>query len=270
LLKNWLIGVLKNPIGKWSKTGIMVYESKVTMGATIEYMAGYYMIQSASSFIPCIVLRPQEKEIVADITAAPGGKTSYLGAIMKNSGIIFANEVNKQRVKMLENNIQRMGVTNTIICNYDGIDLSRYIGLYSTDRVLLDVPCSGTGITSKDPRTKINKSKNYILKCTQMQKRLIIDAIDLVNANSKTGGFIVYSTCSIMVEENESIINYALTKRDVRVVSCHLEFGRPGFTKYRGLHFHPSLEQSRRFYPHIHNIDGFFVCKLKKISNSLP
>jgi len=262
-------GVNLEPIGKWSKVGLQIFDSPVPIGATPEYLAGHYMLQAASSFLPVMALAPQENERILDMCSAPGGKTSYISALIKNTGCVFANDANKDRIKAVIANIHRLGIKNAVVCNYDGREFPNVIGGF--DRVLLDAPCSGTGVIAKDPSVKVNKSEQDFQMVTQIQKELLLSAIDSVDANSKTGGYIVYSTCSITVEEDEEVVNYALRKRpNVKLVPTGLDFGKEGFTSFRGKTFNPSLKLTRRYYPHTHNMDGFYVSKFKKFSNKIP
>ncbi|KAK3074630.1 rRNA (cytosine-C5-)-methyltransferase nop2 [Teratosphaeriaceae sp. CCFEE 6253] len=256
-------GVSLEPVGKWSKVGLQIYESQVPLGATPEYLAGQYILQAASSFLPVMALAPQEHERVLDMAAAPGGKTTHMAALMKNTGCVFANDASKDRARGLIGNIHRLGVKNTIVCNYSALEFPRVMGGF--DRVLLDAPCSGTGVIAKDASVKTNKSSDDFLRLPHLQKQLLLAAIDSVDHASKTGGYIVYSTCSVTVEENEQVVQYALNKRpNVRLVSTGLVFGREGFTKYMSKRFHPSMKETRRYYPHAFNVDGFFVAKFKK------
>ncbi|KAM0553866.1 hypothetical protein ACHAPJ_007212 [Fusarium lateritium] len=257
-------GVTLEPVGKWSKVGLQVFESNVPLGATPEYLAGHYILQAASSFLPCMALDPQENERVLDMAAAPGGKTTYMAAMMKNTGIVVANDPNKARAKGLIGNIHRLGARNVIVSNYDAREFPKPMGGF--DRVLLDAPCSGTGVIAKDPSVKTNKTERDFMQLPHIQKQLILAAIDSVNHASKTGGYIVYSTCSVTIEENEQVVQYALSRRpNVRLVDAGLAFGKEGFTSYMGKKFDPSMRHTRRYYPHTYNVDGFFVAKFHKI-----
>lgn len=261
-------GVNLDPIGKWSKVGLVVYDSQVPLGATPEYLAGHYIIQGGSSFLPVMALAPQENERILDMSSAPGGKTTHIASLMKNTGVIFANDANKDRAKAIVGNVHRMGITNTVICNYDGRKFPSV--MHGFDRVLLDAPCSGTGVIAKDTEVKMNKDEKDIQRCSHLQRELLLAAIDCCDAKSSTGGYIVYSTCSILVDENESVIEYALNKRNVKLVPTGLDFGKEGYVNFERHRFHPNMKLTRRFYPHIHNLDGFFVAKLKKFSNKIP
>ncbi|KAL8740555.1 MAG: hypothetical protein Q9190_006764 [Brigantiaea leucoxantha] len=257
-------GITLEPVGKWSKVGLQVFESQVPLGATPEYLAGQYILQAASSFLPVMALAPQEGERILDMAAAPGGKTTYMAALMKNTGCIFANDSNKTRAKGLIGNIHRLGAKNTIVCNHDAREFPKVIGGF--DRVLLDAPCSGTGVIAKDPSVKTNKTEKDFLQLPHLQKQLLLAAIDSVDHASKTGGYIVYSTCSVTVEENEQVVQYALSKRpNVKLVESGLSFGVEGFKKFMGKRFDERMRMTRRFYPHKYNVDGFFVSKLQKL-----
>jgi ribosomal RNA methyltransferase Nop2 len=249
----------------WSKVAIKVTESTVPIGATPEYLAGHYMLQSASSLNPVMALAPLPGEKVLDMSSAPGGKTSYIAQLMKNSGTIVANDLKPQRQKATIANLHRLGVKNAIVCCYDGRKIPTVFKGF--DRVLLDAPCSGLGIISRDQSVKVQRTVKDIQRVAHLQKELLRAAIDTVDANSPTGGVIVYSTCSISVEENEQVIQYILDHRYVKVIESGLEVGKPGLTRYKERRFHPSVALTRRFYPHVHNMDGFYVAKLKKYAN---
>jgi ribosomal RNA methyltransferase Nop2 len=150
-------GVNLDPLAEWSKVGLKIYESQVPIGATPEYLAGHYMLQSGSSFLPVLALAPLENEKILDMAAAPGGKTTYIAQLMKNTGVLVANDLKKERLKSLYFNIHRLGIKNAIITNYDGRKIQKVFS--SFDRVLLDAPCSGLGVISKDQSIKLNRVK---------------------------------------------------------------------------------------------------------------
>jgi 25S rRNA (cytosine2870-C5)-methyltransferase len=249
----------------WSKVAIKVTEATIPIGATPEYLAGHYMLQSAASMNPVMALNPLPGERVLDMASAPGGKTSYIAQLMKNSGTVVANDLKPQRQKATVANLHRMGCKNTIVCCYDGRKIPSIMKGF--DRVLLDAPCSGLGVISRDQSVKIQRTAKDIQRMAHLQKELLLAAIDACDHRSNSGGVIVYSTCSVSNEENEQVVQYALARRYIRIVDTGLEVGLPGLTRFQQRRFHPSMSQTRRFYPHVHNMDGFYVAKLVKFEH---
>ena len=153
-------GVNLRSAGKWTDVGLQIFESSVPIGATPEYLAGHYILQSASSFLPVLALDPKPKERILDMAAAPGGKTTYISQMMQNTGVIFANDKSRDRGRGLLANIHRLGCRNIIVGAEDGRDFPKVMGGF--DRVLLDAPCSGTGVISKDPAAKASKVSPFL------------------------------------------------------------------------------------------------------------
>lgn len=215
-----------------------------------------------------MALAPQENERVLDLCAAPGGKSSHISALMKNTGVLFSNDANRDRIKAVVGNFHRLGIMNAVVSCEDGCKYKSIMTGF--DRILVDAPCTGTGVISKDPSAKTSKSDVDVQRCYNIQRKLLLTAIDCLSAKSATGGYVVYSTCSILPEENEWVIDYVLKKRNVKLVPTGLDFGTEGFVNYRQHRFHPSMKLTRRYYPHTHNMDGFYVAKLKKFSDIIP
>jgi ribosomal RNA methyltransferase Nop2 len=163
-------GCAIEPVGAWTKVGLKVLESPVPIGATPEYLAGHYMLQSAASLVPVTALAPQPGEKVLDMASAPGGKTSHLAQLMGNAGVLVANDLKKERLASLTANLARLGVSNTVITCMDGRALpTAYKGTF--DRVLLDAPCSGLGVLARDTAARTAKGLTDVLKMAQLQVR---------------------------------------------------------------------------------------------------
>ncbi|ELA42580.1 uncharacterized protein VICG_00332, partial [Vittaforma corneae ATCC 50505] len=194
---------------------------------------------------------------VVDLCAAPGGKSTHIAAILNNTGVLYSNDISKERISSLKSNLSRMAVTNAIITNVDAL----LFNVGKVDRILLDAPCSGTGVISKDPSIKTSKSVEDIKRVVKIQQKLILHAFDML----RSGGCMVYSTCSVLVEENEGVVDYLLSQRkSAKVVDLNVAVGREGFIHFRNENFNGSLQKARRIYPHVHNMDGFFYVKIFK------
>ena len=214
-------------------------------------------MQSLSSMIPPLVLDPKENDKVLDLTAAPGSKTTQMASMMNNKGYILANELDKIRCDKLKYNINMQGVTICEVINGRGEDIGeKYKEQF--DKVLLDTPCSGEGrFLLSDEKTYANWNVNEVNKLIKIQKDLFLSAYKAL----KTGGIMVYSTCTLNRYENEEILNFALSKFDIEIEKINIDLKNTlkGITKG----YNEQLKNAIRVLP-TKEQEGFFVAKILK------
>src|SRR3989338_1560434 len=186
LEKNWALEQIP-----WCNEGFWIEhitKERRDIGNLIEHSLGYFYVQEAASMIPPIVLEPKENEIILDMAASPGSKTTQIASYMKNKGILIANDYQIERLKPLSINIQRCGITNCVITIMQG----QWFKNFKFDKILLDAPCSGTGTIRKSLKTVGVWNPYMVKRLAGIQKQLIETAFK----NLKENGVLVYSTCS--------------------------------------------------------------------------
>ncbi|MCS7124994.1 MAG: RsmB/NOP family class I SAM-dependent RNA methyltransferase [Candidatus Bathyarchaeota archaeon] len=233
--------------------GYWVARSDFSVGATVEYLLGYYSIQEAAAQIPATLFTDLKDKLVLDACAAPGGKTVQLADLMDNTGVIVALDVNKQRLEALTNQLERCRVKNTVVYQLDARHASK-LGL-KFDRIMLDVPCSGNFATDREwfkRRTLRDVERN-----ARLQRQILTEAVKVL----KDDGEMVYATCSLEPEENELNIDWALKNLGLETVEINC-YGEEAPTEVFGKRLDDSVKRCRRIWPG--KTQGFFVCKLRK------
>jgi NOL1/NOP2/sun family putative RNA methylase len=246
------LGVQLEPV-PFLETGYWVQRSKVSVGATAEYLLGLYSIQEAAAQIPATLFTAFKHKTVLDACAAPGGKTVQLSDLMANSGAIVALDVQKKRLNALANHLERCHVSNAAVYHLDARQAPRLNLTF--DRILLDAPCSGNFAADKawfKHRTLQDVERN-----AQLQRELLTSVVSCLSGD----GELVYSTCSLEPEENELNMDWAVKHLNLKIepVMC---YGEKGLTNVFGKRLDASVALCRRIWPE--ETQGFFVCKLKK------
>lgn len=214
------------------------------------YTEGKIYLQSLSSQLPPLFLNPQDNELILDMTAAPGGKTTEIAALSNNKAMITAIEKNKIRSERLQYNIDKQGAKKVTVLNTDARSLNEY---FMFDKILLDAPCSGSGTFSNNEFSNFNE--DLVNRSTKFQASLLTEAIK----HLKVGGEIIYSTCSILKEENESIIESVLK------TNYNLELVPLDLSNYEDIpKLLTKIEGTLCVLP-TNYYEGFFVAKIKKI-----
>ena len=240
------MGFVREPV-PWEPEGFY-YDPDARPGLHVYHEAGVYYLQEASAMAPVALLDPQPGERVCDLCAAPGGKTTQIAGRMNGEGFLLCNEINPKRAKILSRNIERMAVANALVTNEHPANLAKkYPGYF--DRVLVDAPCSGEGMFRKEEAAVTDWSQETVEMCARRQAEILHSAAQLV----RSGGRLVYSTCTFAPEEDEEAVANFLQE--------HPEFepeilNAPWFV--------PVENGGHRMWPHKLLGEGHFAAVLKK------
>lgn len=235
----------------WSKEALIIEQAREQEIMQLKiYEEGKIYLQSLSSMLPPIILEPKENEDILDMAAAPGGKTTQMAAMLNNNARITACEMNTIRSEKLKYNIEKQGASSVYVMVTDS---RRIDDFFAFDRILLDAPCSGSGtLYSEDIKIEKTFTPKLIQKSVKAQTQLLRKAINIL----KPGSEMIYSTCSILQEENEDIVNNIINSGKMEIIPIKIDGTIPTLpTKIKGtLCVCPNEEY-----------EGFFVAKLKKL-----
>jgi len=258
LKNNWTLEQIQ-----WCKEGYWIEHTKKErrdIGNLIEHSLGYFYTQEAASMIPPVVLEPKPNDVVLDIAASPGSKTTQIAQYMQNKGILIANDYTIERMKPLTMNLQRCGVANSIITLMEGQWFKRS-GI-EFDKVLVDAPCSGTGTIRKSLKTISIWNPDMVRRLSITQKQLIETGFNLIKEN----GTLVYSTCSLEPEENEAVVDFLLNKYEnakLEEIKLNLK-NSPAIVEFENKKYNPEIKKCLRIWPQDNDTEGFFVAKIRK------
>lgn len=246
-------GVKARPF-EWYPLGLQLDSEKA--GKLRTNLLGYIHLQEELSMVPPLVLDPKPGEMVLDLCASPGSKTTQISQMMANRGLVVANEPSLARIAPLRSNCERLGSLNVAITRYDG----RRFPHGPFDRVLVDAPCSSEGRARRDLKVLSRCSSKRSLDLQRLQIGLLKNALRL----TRSGGVVVYSTCTYAPEENEMVVESALNEARLERRSIPGLRESPGITEWDGSDLSDELSCTTRYYPHMNDTGGFFVARLIK------
>ena len=234
-------------------------KDELDLGKSIYHELGCFYLQEPSAMLPAYLLNPQPGDLVLDLCAAPGGKSMQASFLMKNEGLIISNDISKQRAFAISENAERLGRGNLLITNNDfSLIYDKFINTF--DKIILDAPCSGSGMFRKETKMSEDWSYQKVIKNAEIQKQLIMIAYAML----KPGGKMVYSTCSFSYEEDEEIVDFLLNNTDAEL--DHIPDSLYYFhnkNNDKGIHILPSLFPGEGHYIALISKPGVIVSKIK-------